>query len=143
MCWEIFDLFQKSKTAHFLGQFTTRQFWIRKKSHIPRRSARKKEKNVHLRFFIFENSSHTFFNDRKSIFQKFKMCEIMKKSEISQTVLQKCISFKNHFQILGCLKCSWVRALHFSPQTFCRGLKKRVQLLWSLSIIIRFFLIMS
>ena len=50
----------------------------RKKSHIPRRSARKNEKNVHLRFLNFENSSHTFFNDRKSIFQKFKMCEILK-----------------------------------------------------------------
>ena len=104
MCWEIFDLFQKSKTAHFLGQFTTRQFWIRKKSHIPRRSARKNEKNVHLRFLIFENSSHTFFDDRKSIFQKLKICEIRKNSEISQTVLQKCITFKNYFQILGRVK---------------------------------------
>ena len=104
MCWEIFDLFQKSKTAHFLGQFTTRQFWIRKKSHIPRRSARKNEKNVHLRFLTFENSSHTFLNDRKSIFQKLKMCEILKNSEISQTVLQKCITFKNDFQILGRVK---------------------------------------
>ena len=38
----------------------------------------KTKKKVHLRFLIFEILSRTFFNDRKSIFQKIKMCEIMK-----------------------------------------------------------------
>ena len=35
----------------------------------------------------------------------------------------------------------WVRARHFPPPTFCRGLPKSVLLLWSLSIIIWLVLI--
>ena len=76
--WDIFNFFQKSKTAHFLGQFTTSHVWILEKSHIPWRRARKNEQNVHLRFLIFETSSHTFLNDRKGIFQNIKKCEIVK-----------------------------------------------------------------
>ena len=76
--WEIFYFCQKSKTAHFLGQFTTRHVWLLEKSHIPWRRARKNEQNVHLRILIFETSPHTFFNYRKGIFQNVKMCEIMK-----------------------------------------------------------------
>ena len=132
---------QNSKTPHFLGQFTTRHSLIQKKSHVPRQSAWKTEKNVHLSFLIFETSSHTFFNDRKSIFQKFKMCEIMNKLEISQTVMQKCITFKNDFQILGRVKSFLGSSPSFPPPTFCRGLWKRVQLLWSFSIINWFLLI--
>merc|ERR1711940_449337 len=111
-----------SMTNNNKQQTTTNiQVWIRKKSHIPRRSARKNEKNVHLRFLTFENSSHTFLNDRRSIFQKFKMCELLKNSKISQTVLQKCITFRNDFQILGHVKLFVGSSPSFSTPNFLSG----------------------
>ena len=55
-----FWFFQKSKMAHFLGQFTTRYTWIGSKRHIPWWPAWKNKKYVHLRSLIFETSSHTF-----------------------------------------------------------------------------------
>ena len=119
--WEIFDFFQKPKTDHFLPQFAARHVWILEKSHIPWRRARKNEKNVHLRFLIFETSSHTFFNDRKSIFQNVKMCEMMKKSEISQNVLQKSMTEKNDFLIFGRVKSFVGSSPSFSTPNFLSG----------------------
>ena len=55
--WEIFYFFQKSKTAHFLGQFTTRHVWILEKSHIPWQQARKNEQNVHQPVLVLPPSS--------------------------------------------------------------------------------------
>ena len=58
------------KNGNFLGQFTTGCSWIRPKSHIPRRRARKNEENVHLRFSIFETSSQRFLLNILRDFQK-------------------------------------------------------------------------
>ena len=89
--------FKNQKRTIFYPNLPPDSYGYWKKSNIPRLRARKNEKNVHLRFLIFETSSHTFFHYRKSIFQNVKMCEIMKKSEISQIVLQKSKSFRNYF----------------------------------------------
>ena len=86
---------------------------------------RKTKKNVHLRFLSFENSSHAFFNDQKSIFQKFKMYEILKKSEISQPVLQKCITFRNDFPILGKVKMFVCSSPSISTPNFLQGPLKK------------------
>ena len=56
-----------------------------------------KLKKCKSQIFVFENSPHTFFHDWKSIFQNVKMFEIMKKSEISQIVLQKSMTEKKDF----------------------------------------------
>ena len=47
--------------------------------------------------FDFSNFITHFLNDRNDIFQNVKMCEIIKKTEISQIVLQKSITFRNGF----------------------------------------------
>ena len=75
----------------------------------------------HLRFLIFETSSHTFFNDRKSIFQNVKMCEMMKKSEIYQNVLQKSMTEKNDFLIFGRVKSFVGSSPSFSTPNFLSG----------------------
>ena len=113
--------FQKSEMTHFVGRFNTRHARFLEKSHIACRQAQKNEKNVHLRFFIFETSSHTFFNDRKSIFQNVKMCEMMKKSEISQNVLQKSMTEKNDFLIFGRVKSFVGSSPSFSTPNFLSG----------------------
>ncbi len=76
--------------------------------------------------FLFLKIHHTlFFNDRRSIFQIFKMCEILKKSEISQTVLQKCITFKIDSQILGRVKMFVGSSPSFSTPNFLSGPSKK------------------
>ena len=121
-CFERFLNFCKNaKRPIFQANLPPDSFEYGKKVifHNDRRG--KTKKNVHLRFLNFENSSHTFFNDRKSIFQKFKICEIMKKMEISQTVLQKCITFKNDFQILGLVKSFFGSSPSFFTPNFLLG----------------------
>ena len=112
---------QNQKTGHFLPQFAARHVWILEKSHIPRQRARKNEQNVHLRFLIFETSSHTFFNYLKSIFQNVKICEMLQKSEISQNVLQKSMTEKNNFLIFGRVKSFVCSSPSFYTPNFLSG----------------------
>ena len=93
-----FRFLAKNKNSPFYMPIYYQTDLYTEKSHISCQLARKKERNVHLTFFIFETLAHTFFNDRKSIFQKFQNVWKNENSEISQTVLQKCITFKLIFK---------------------------------------------
>jgi hypothetical protein len=58
--WEIFDFFQKSKNGLFSGPIYHQIHLDGVKKSLSLMISMEKQKNVHLRFLIFENSSHTF-----------------------------------------------------------------------------------
>ena len=73
MCWEIFLRNKKwnfMKIDHFLGHFPARKSRIWHIKFISWRSEWKNEENVHLRFLIFENSSHRYLQNLLRDFQK-------------------------------------------------------------------------
>ena len=70
--WEIFDFFQKSKTAHFLGQFTTRYTWIGSKRHIPWWPAWKNKKKSTSQIFDFWNFITHFLKWSEEHFSKYQ-----------------------------------------------------------------------
>ena len=113
--------FKNQKRTIFYPNLPPDTFGYWKKSYTMTTGTEKQTKNVHLRFLIFETSSHTFFNDRKSIFQNVKMCELLKKSEISQNVLQKSMTEKNDFRILGRVKSFVGSSPSFSTPNFLSG----------------------
>ncbi len=53
------------------------------------------------------------------------MCEILKNSEISQTVLQRCTTFKNDFQILGRVKMFVCSSPSIWTPNFLSGTSKK------------------
>ena len=104
-------------------------------------------KNLRCTFFLFFRADRRgiwlFFRIQNCLVvnwpRKWAVLHLYKNSKISQNVLQKSATFKNDFLFFGRVKNLWVRAHHFGPQTFCRGILERLSILWSLLIINGFF----
>ena len=73
-----FRIFAKTKNSTFsMPIYHQTRLDTEKKSYATTIGT-EKQKKCTSQILILEILSHTFFNDRKSIFQKFKMFEIMK-----------------------------------------------------------------
>ena len=70
--WEIFENWDIMKIDHFLGHFSTRYIQIWQKKKLSWLLAWTNEKNVHLRFLIFENLSQRYLSNIVRDFWKLR-----------------------------------------------------------------------
>ena len=93
------------KTAHFLGQFSTRYDWLRQIKNISWQSAWKREENVCFRFLIYKISSHWFCQIEWEIFNYH---EIMKNCNLVHFLLHFSTRYSRIWQIKNILwRSAW------------------------------------
>ena len=115
------------KTAHFLGQFSTRYDWLRQIKNISWQSAWKREENVCFRFLIYKISPHWFCQIEWEIFNYYeimKNCNLFHFLLIFSTrysrILQIKISYEDQHGKRKKMYVSYFSFLKFHHRYFCQ-----------------------